>query len=129
MFEKLLEVEARYEEISGRLSDAAVVSDNKLYRDLMREYKNLTPVVEKFREYKKAKADLVEAEGILEDAQADRELKEMAQLEYEESRAALETLEEELKILLLPRDENDERNVIVEIRGGAGGEEAALFAS
>ena len=93
----------------------------------MREHKNLTPLVESYRAYAAAKASNEEARAILEEGGADKELREMAQLELEETRETLERLEEEIKILLLPRYENDERNVIVEIRGGAGGEEACLL--
>ncbi|MEG1809992.1 MAG: PCRF domain-containing protein, partial [Oscillospiraceae bacterium] len=129
MIEKLKEVEERYEEINEQLLEPEIVSDNALYRDLMREYKNLTPIIDKYREYCKAKADNDEAKLLLEDSGGDRELKDMAQLEYESSKDAIERIEEELKFLLLPRDDNDDKNVIVEIRGGAGGEEAALFAA
>ena len=129
MIEKLQEVENRYDEINERLLDPSIMSDQKQYRDLMRESKNLTPIIEKFREYKKAREDNDEARLILEDTGGDRELKEMAQSELESSKEALERIEEELKVLLLPRDEDDDRNVIVEIRAGAGGEEAALFAN
>ena len=128
MFDKLKEVEKRYEEIGEQLTDPAVLSDNAQYRALMREHKNLTPLIEKYREYATAKAANEEARAILEEGGADRELREMAQIELDETRETLDRLAEEIKILLLPRDENDERNVIVEIRGGAGGEEAALFA-
>lgn len=129
MFEKLVLMEEKYEEISERLSDPAVVTDNKLYTQLMREFKNMTPIIEKFREYKKAQQRFEEAQELIETSGGDKELKEMAQLEYEESKADIEQFTEELKILLLPKDPNDDKNVIIEIRGGAGGEEASLFAN
>ncbi|MBD5147148.1 MAG: peptide chain release factor 1 [Ruminococcus sp.] len=128
MFEKLELTEQKYEEISNKLTDPEVISDNKLYASLMKEYKNLTPVVEKYREYVKCKKTMEDAKELLDEAGGDKEMKELAQLEFDESREALETLNEELKILLLPKDPNDDKNVIIEIRGGAGGEEASLFA-
>ncbi|MBQ3842965.1 MAG: peptide chain release factor 1 [Ruminiclostridium sp.] len=126
---KLSEAEKRYEEISGKLSDPQIVSDQEQYKSLMKEYKNLSPLVEKFREYKKAEADLAEAKEMLDESGADKELREMAQLQLTESRELLERYTDELKVMLLPKDPNDDKNVIVEIRAGAGGEEAALFAN
>ncbi len=128
MFEKLKLTEQKYEEISQKLTDMEVISDNKLYTSLMKEYKNLTPIVDKYREYVKCKKTMEDAKELLDEAGGDREMKELAQLEFDESRETLETLGEELKILLLPKDPNDDKNVIIEIRGGAGGEEASLFA-
>ncbi|MEZ3454630.1 MAG: peptide chain release factor 1 [Oscillospiraceae bacterium] len=128
MFEKLKLTEQKYEEISRKLTDMEVISDNKLYTSLMKEYKNLTPIVDKYREYVRCKKTMEDAKELLDEAGGDREMKELAQLEFDESREALETLGEELKILLLPKDPNDDKNVIIEIRGGAGGEEASLFA-
>ena len=128
MFEKLAVMENKYEEISSRLSDPETVSDNKLYAQLMREYKNMTPIIEKYREYKTAENNFTEAKELLDAGGLDKEFKEMAQLEYEEGKVAMEELSQELKILLLPKDPNDDKNVIIEIRGGAGGEEASLFA-
>ncbi|MBR5165495.1 MAG: peptide chain release factor 1 [Ruminococcus sp.] len=129
MFEKLALMERKYDEISARLSDPETVSDNKLYTQLMREYKNMTPIIEKYREYKKAESSNNEARELLEAGGLDREFKEMAQAELEESKAAMEELTQELKVLLLPKDPNDDKSVIIEIRGGAGGEEASLFAN
>lgn len=126
MIEKLQLAEARYDEISAKLSDPAVVSDNALYRSLMQEYKNLTPLIETFRSYKRAQESLEESKALLSDA--DEELRRMAQEEYNESKRLVEQYNEELKILLLPKDPDDDKSVIIEIRGGAGGEEAALFA-
>lgn len=127
MLDKLKSAEARYDEINMKLSDPSVISDNGLYRELMREQKNLTPLIEKYREYKKCEKSFADAEAALEDS--DPELREMAREEYALNKRLKEELSEELKILLLPRDPDDDRNVIVEIRGGAGGEEAALFAN
>lgn len=129
MFEKLALTESRYEEISSKLSDPEIISDNKLYAQLMKEYKNITPVVEKFREYKKTESLLNEAKEILSDTSLDKDFREMAQAEYEENKAAAENISQELKVLLLPKDPDDDKNVIIEIRGGAGGEEASLFAN
>ena len=108
--------------------DPTVISDTNQYRDLMKEYKNLTPIVEKYREYKAAKNAFDEAKSMLDEGGLDKEMKELAQEEYDDSKQRMAELGEEIKILLLPRDPNDDKNVIVEIRGGAGGEEAALFA-
>ena len=129
MEEKLNEAEKRYEAISAELSDPASVSDQDNYKKLMKEYKNLSPLVEKFREYKKAQADLEEAKAMLDEGGSDKELKEMAQLQLAESKELVAEYTEELKIMLLPKDPDDDRNVIIEIRAGAGGEEAALFAN
>lgn len=129
MTDKLAQVEKRYEEINALLCEPDVVSDIQLYKKYMQEIKHLTPVVEKFREHKKALSDLAGAKEMLEDSSLDAELREMAEEELEEAKAAVERTEQELKVLLLPRDPNDDRNVIVEIRGGAGGDEASLFAN
>ena len=128
MFEKLLAVESRYEEINELIASPEVVTDNERFRTLMKEHKALTPIVDKFREYKAAKTDEDEARELLDEGGMDADFKEMVRAQFDEAREAIERIEEELKILLLPRDENDDKNVIVEIRGGAGGEEAALFA-
>ncbi|MBP3759990.1 MAG: peptide chain release factor 1 [Ruminococcus sp.] len=129
MFEKLAEMESKYNEISEKLSDPSVVSDNKLYASLMRDYKNMTPIIEKFREYKKAEMNFNDAREILGTGGIDKDFREMAQAEFEENKQAMENISQELKILLLPKDPNDDKNVIIEIRGGAGGEEASLFAN
>lgn len=129
MFEKLSVMEQKYEEISSRLSEPDVISDNKLYTQLMREYKSMTPIIEKFREYKKADDSFNEARELLEAGGLDKDFKEMVQSEFEQSKEELERLTGDLKILLLPKDPNDDKNVIIEIRGGAGGEEASLFAN
>ncbi|MCC8192578.1 MAG: peptide chain release factor 1 [Ruminococcus sp.] len=129
MFEKLLTLEQKYEDISVKLTDPDIITDNKQYTALMKEYKNLTPIIEKFREYKKAKEAFDEANELLDAGGLEKDFKEMVQLQYEESKEQMATIEEELKIMLLPKDPNDDKNVIIEIRGGAGGEEASLFAN
>ena len=129
MFEKLRLTEEKYNEISERLTDIEVINDNKLYMSLMKEYKNLTPVVEKYREYCKCRKAMDDAKEMLDEGGLDKDMKELAQLEFDENRESLETISEELKILLLPKDPNDSKNVIIEIRGGAGGDEASLFAN
>lgn len=128
MFDKLSEVKNRYEEVNRLLTDPTVINDNRRYMQLMKEYKNLTPLIEKYDEYSKAKRDFEEAKELLESGGLESDFKEIVQLQYEENKEKLEILSQELKILLLPKDENDDRSVIIEIRGGAGGEEAALFA-
>ena len=128
MFDKLKAFESRYEEIGNLLMDPDVVSDQETYKKLMKEHKQITPVVEKYREYAAAKAAEAEALMLLEDGSLDKEFRELAQEELNEAKDTIERTAEELKILLLPRDPNDDKNVIIEIRGGAGGEEAALFA-
>lgn len=129
MFENLDVFEKRYEELNQKLYDPSVVTNQSLYTELMKENKNITPIVEKYREYKKAVQAQEDALALLNEPGLDRELKEMADEELEQAKADIDHCGEELKILLLPRDPNDDRNVIVEIRGGAGGEEAALFSA
>jgi peptide chain release factor 1 len=127
MFDKLEAADNRYEEISLRLSDPQVIADQDEYRRLMKEYSELGEIVAKYREYKKVKSDLAEARELL-DGNLDKDFHELVQLEFNEAKERLEAIETELKVLLMPKDPNDDRSVIVEIRGGAGGEEAALFA-
>ena len=129
MFEKLALMEQKYEEISAKLSEPDIVSDNKLYTQLMKEFKNMTPIIEKYREYKKAQAAFDEAKELLDGGGLDKDFKDMAQAEFDESREKMETYTQDLKVLLLPKDPNDDKSVIIEIRGGAGGEEASLFAN
>lgn len=129
MLDKLKSVEEKFDKINEQICDPDVVSDMEKYRKLMQELKQLTPVVEKFREFKKAEADLEEAKALLDEGSLDKDFREMVVEQLEESKADVERLNEELKILLLPRDPNDDKNVIIEIRGGAGGEESALFAN
>ena len=128
MFDKLQGIEDKLEKINSSLCDPEVVSNQEEYKKLMREAKTLTPIVEKFREYKKANSVLTEAKEMLADTSLDKEFRDMAGEEAAEAQKRTEELKEELKVLLLPKDPNDYKNVIVEIRGGAGGEEAALFA-
>lgn len=128
MYDKLQMTEDRYEEINHKLSDPMVLSNQDEYRRLMKEHSDLTEIVTKYREYKKLGNDIKEAGELLDD-KLDKDFREMVELEKEETEAKLEEVKKELKILLLPKDPNDDRSVIVEIRGGAGGEEAALFAA
>lgn len=126
MFEKLLEIEQHFDGLSEQLQDPDVVSNQENYTKLMKEYKRLTPIVETFRALKKAQNDENDAKELI--GSGDKELKELAEEELKAAKEQIEQLSEQLKILLLPTDPNDDRSVIVEIRGGAGGEEAALFA-
>ena len=128
MLEKLKDAERRYEGMEKELSEPEIFSDPERYATLMKEYKGLTPIIEKYREYIKAENGHAEAELLLSEP-LDADMKELATAELKETKAMMETLLEELKILLLPRDPNDDKNVMVEIRSGAGGEEAALFAA
>lgn len=128
MFDKLRNIEDRFNEINEKLMEPDIINNQENYKNLMKEYKTLTPIVEEFKEYKQAKDSFDEAVELLEAGGLDKDFKEMVQMQYDESKGKLEELAEELKILLLPKDPNDDRNVIIEIRGGAGGEEAALFA-
>ncbi len=129
MFEKLALMEKKYNEISEKLSSPDIVNDNKLYTQLMRDFKNITPIIEKYRDYQKAQSEFADAKALLEDNSTDKEFKEFAQTEFEETKEDIERITQELKVMLLPKDPNDDKNVIIEIRGGAGGEEAALFAN
>ncbi len=128
MLEKLRQMEINYNTLSEKLTDPEVISDREQYAQLMREYKKMTPIVEQYHVYRKTKENLQEAAELLDSGETDEELKEMAKAEFEESKAKCEELEMTLKRMLLPKDPNDDKNVIIEIRGGAGGEEAALFA-
>lgn len=127
MFDKLEIFETKFEQLNQKLYDPNIVSNQEAYKNIMKERKELEPVVEKYREYKKAKSDEEEAKSLLNDKGLDKDFKSMVEDELSSAREKLSSITEELKILLLPKDENDDRNVIVEIRGGAGGEEAALF--
>ncbi|MBQ8028922.1 MAG: peptide chain release factor 1 [Clostridia bacterium] len=128
MLDKLEKVEERFNDISEMLCSSDIVSDIEKFTALMKEHKNLEPLVEKFREYKKAVSDAEEAKEMLDEGGLDKEMKEMVFEELTLSKELSEKLSEELKIMLLPKDPNDSKNVIVEIRGGTGGEESALFA-
>ena len=124
MFQKLEDVEKRYIELTKKISDPEVISNKKEWRNFMKEHAEIEPIVEKFREYKKTEEIYNEAKEMLQDP----ELKELAEAEMLDAKAKLPILEEELKILLIPKDKDDDKNIICEIRGGAGGDEAALFA-
>ena len=124
MFEKLEAVEKRYEELTKLISDPEVIANQAEWQKLMKEHASIEDIVLKFREYKKEKQAMEEAEELLHDP----EMKELAETEYYEAKDKLPKIEEELKILLIPKDPDDDKNIICEIRAGAGGEEAALFA-
>lgn len=128
MFDKLEDILLRFEEIMNQLSEPDVAGDNNRFRRLMKEQSDLTPIVEAFKEYKQAKQTIEESLVMLGE-ENDEEMRELAKEELNDSRARVEELETTLKVLLLPKDLNDDKNVIVEIRAGAGGDEAALFAS
>ncbi len=129
MTEKLNAAARRFDEISEKLTDPDIISDNAKYKELMREYKSLTPIVEKYRLLTAAEKDLDEAQKMLDEGIQDKDFKQMVSEQYEESKRLIEQYTDELKILLLPHDPNDDRSVIMEIRGGTGGDEAALFAN
>lgn len=124
MFEKLQAVEERYEELTKLIADPEIIANQAEWQKLMKEHASIEDVVLKFREYKKVKASMEEAQELLQD----QEMKELAEVEYYEAKENLPQIEEELKILLIPRDPDDDKNIMCEIRAGAGGEEAALFA-
>ena len=127
MFDKLEDLVDRLDTLNNQLTDPDIVSDQNKFRKLMKEQSELTPIVEKYKEYKDAKQTIEDSLLMLEE-ENDEELREMAKEELNEAKATVEKTENELKILLLPKDPNDSKNVIVEIRAGAGGDEAALFA-
>ena len=128
MFDKLDDLVLRYEEIMNLLSEPDVAADTRRFRDLMKEQSDLALIVNAYKEYKKCRQDIDDSLAMLEE-ENDEEMREMVKEELSASRKRLEELERELKILLLPKDPNDDKNVIVEIRAGAGGDEAALFAA
>ena len=128
MFDKLEDLLRHYEELMNTLSEPDVANDANRFRKLMKEQSDLAPIVEAYKEYKQCKLNIDDSLAMLEE-ESDEEMRELAKEELNESKARLEELEGELKILLLPKDPNDDKNVIVEIRAGAGGEEAALFAA
>ncbi len=127
MIEKIESLIERYQEIEKALSDSDVTSDLMRYQELNKEYRNLQPIVEKYREYEKILAQIEDDQAILKES-ADADLLEIARAELDELQLQLDTVEKELKLLLIPKDPMDEKNVIVEIRAGTGGEEAGLFA-
>ena len=128
MLEKLAFIEEKFESIEAQLSEPSLYDDPAAAAKILKEQKELSPIVEAYRQYKKAERDAAGAQELLS-GQTDAEMKELAQEELQNAKEDMERLEQELRILLLPTDPNDEKNVIVEIRGGAGGEEAALFAA
>ena len=129
MFEKLSFIEKQYEELASKISDPEVIADRETWRKLCKEHSDMTPIVEKYREYKTNMNTIEDAKTMMSDPETDKEFKEILQSEMNEAKDNIERISEELKILLLPKDPNDDKNVIVEIRGGAGGDEAALFAA
>lgn len=128
MFDKLENLLMRFEDIMLELSSPGVTDDPKRFRELMKEQSDLTPIVEAYKKYKKAKQDIEDSLSML-DEESDEDMREMLKEELANAKSDVESLEEHLKILLLPKDPNDDKNVIVEIRAGAGGDEAALFAA
>ena len=128
MFDKLEALEERFKLVSEKISDPKVIADMDSWRGYMKENSELTPIVEKYREYKKLKQTIEDDKEMLENGD-DKELEELAKLELAEAEEEIERVSNELKVLLLPKDPNDEKNVIIEIRGGTGGDEAALFAA
>lgn len=128
MFERLGELENKYIELSKKVNDASVIADQEQWRLLMKEYSNLSPIIEKYREFIKLEEEIKSNKEMLND-NLDEDFKQMVKDEIKAGQDEIELVKESLKILLLPKDPNDDKNVIVEIRGGAGGDEAALFAS
>ncbi len=128
MFEKLAQIETTYEDLTQQMSDATVISDMERYTKIAKQHRDLEAVVEKYRALKKLKADIEGAKELLNDPAVDAEMRELATLELAESEAGVTKVEEDIKVLLLPKDPNDAKNVILEIRAGTGGEEACLFA-
>ncbi len=126
MIEKLIELENKYKELEQNLSDVNVMNDLELYKKYNKEYSVLTPIIDKYREYANAQAEVDDSDTLLAE-ETDPEMRQMAQEQKDQALEVLRATEEELKILLIPKDPNDDKNVIIEIRSGAGGEEAALF--
>ena len=128
MFDRLEDLLIRFEEIMSELNEPSVVNDQNRFRTLMKEQNDLAPIVEAYKEYKNCKQNIEDSLAMLEE-ESDEEMRELAKEELNESKDRMAQLEHQLQILLLPKDPNDEKNVIVEIRAGAGGDEAALFAA
>ncbi len=129
MFDKLSFIEDRFKELETKISDPDIISDQEQWRKLCKEHSDISPIVAKYREYKNLKENIEEANIMLSDGELDKDEKEFLLQSIDESNLGIDKVSEELKVLLLPKDPNDDKNVIVEIRGGAGGDEAALFAS
>ena len=127
MLDKLAAIEERYNELGEKVMDIEVINDRALFQKLMKEHSDIEPIVFKYREFVETRDNLEEAKEMLRD-KLDDEMKDLVKEEIKELETSLESIEEELRVLLIPKDPNDEKNVIVEIRGGAGGDEAALFA-
>jgi peptide chain release factor 1 len=127
MFDRLDQLEARYEELGLQLSDPKIVNDQENYRKVAKQHRDMEPTVEKFREYRKLRTSIADAKAMLLESDAD--IREMAQAELDELEPRLTTTEEELKVLLLPKDPNDDKNIVLELRAGTGGDEASLFVS
>lgn len=127
MFDKLDFILEKYEELSQKVSDPAIINNQPVWQKYVKEMGEMEPIVKKYREYKKAKSELVDAKEMLEES--DEEMRELAKIEISELEETIGQQEEDLKVLLLPKDPNDEKNVILEVRAGTGGEEAALFGS
>jgi peptide chain release factor 1 len=125
MFDRLDQLEARYEELGVQLSDPKIVNDQENYRKVAKQHRDMEPTVEKFREYRKLRTAVADAKAMLTESDAD--IREMAQAELAELEPRLATTEEELKVLLLPKDPNDDKNIVLELRAGTGGDEASLF--
>lgn len=128
MFDRLDSIRIRYEELEAEMNNPFVVEDQARFRKLMKEHADLTPIVEAYRAYRSAKQDVEDSLALLEE-ESDEEMRELAKEELSDARKRIEELEQEIKILLLPKDPNDDKNVFVEVRAGAGGDEAALFAA
>lgn len=126
MFDKLIDLERRYIELSDKINDPEIISNNEEWRKLMKEHSDISPIVNKYKEYEQTKQAIEDAREMLNES--DEEMRQLAKEELNENTEKLEEIKEELKILLIPKDPNDDKNVIVEIRGGAGGDEANIFA-
>jgi peptide chain release factor 1 len=129
MFEKLAQIEKTFEDLTQQMTDPVVISDMERYTKVTRQHRELEPVVEKYRALKKLRNNIDGAKELMNDPATDAEMRELAALELTEAEESTVRVEEELKVLLLPKDPNDEKNVILEIRAGTGGEEACLFAA
>ncbi|MGC2583776.1 MAG: PCRF domain-containing protein, partial [Acidobacteriaceae bacterium] len=127
MFERLEQIEARYQNLGAQMADPEVLGDHAQYQKIAKQHRDLEPVVEKFREYRQVKTGIADARAML--SESDAEIRAMAQEELTQLEAREPQIEEDLKLLLLPKDPNDEKNVVVEIRAGTGGDEASLFAA
>lgn len=128
MFDKLEFIEKQYQDLNKKISDPEIINNQVKFQEYIKEHTEIRPIVEKYREYKEIKEEIDEAKDILKESN-DKEFKELAKMELEENNEKIAVIEEDLKMLLLPKDPNDDKNVILEVRAGAGGDEAGLFAS